>query len=156
MPEKKEKQDIFYVGVTDPIEIRRSILESSKEMVQYLQRYEKFKKVRQEKAEGIAKLRETVRELHSLVRKLKASMPKTELRAKLHKHEEELKALENLKEKQIRKAEKEEASKLVKKAKKAKKEKEAAPAEQPRPALSELEKLEAELGEIEGRLTKLA
>lgn len=143
----EEKEEVFYVGVKDPIEIRRSILESSKEMVQYLQRAERFKKVRAEKSEQIAKLKETTHEITKLVRKLKAALPKTKLRARLHKHEEEIRKKVIVKElKEV----KEEAK--VKKKKVPVKEEE----EEKKKPMTELEKLETELGEIESRLTKLA
>jgi hypothetical protein len=141
---KEEKEEVFYVGVKDPIEIRRSILESSKEMVQYLQRAERFKQVRAEKEEQIASLKETMKQISTLVRKLKSSLPKTKLRAELHKHEEIVK--------------KEEVEKVIAEAQKkaeAMPKKESAPKKQEKPT-SELEKLEAELSEIESRLTKMS
>ena len=147
----KEKNDgVFYVGVKDPIEIRRSILESSKEMLQYLQRAEKFKEVRKEKTEQIVKLKETMNDVHVLVRKLKAHLPKTGLRSKTPK---EIKfEVHKIEAKEKAKEHKEEEKQKPKKHHHHKKkvEAEAAPKE-----ASELEKLEAELGEIENRLTKL-
>jgi multidrug efflux pump subunit AcrA (membrane-fusion protein) len=135
MPAEKE-ESVFYVGIKDPIEIRRSLLESAKEMLQYLQRAEKFKEVRREKEVQISKLKETVQEIQSLVRKLKSELPKAGLRA-VPPHEEHKK-------------------KAVKKKTKAVKEEKAAPVKVEKPKeMTELEKLEAELGEIEGRLTKL-
>lgn len=132
---QEEKEEVFYVGVKDPIEIRRSLLESSKEIVQYLQRAERFKATRTEKAEQIAKLKQTMREITSLTRKLKTALPKTQIRARLHKHEEKI-----LKE-EVKEVEKEAVEKEEVKEK---------PAE-----MTELEKLESELGEIESRLTKM-
>ena len=88
MPEKKGEEETFYVGIKDPIEIRRSILESSKDIVQYLQRAERFKAIRAEKAEQLAKLKETVRELQSLVRKIRAALPRTKLRTSLYERKE--------------------------------------------------------------------
>lgn len=127
----KEEESVFYVGMRDPIEIRRSLLESSKEMLQYLQRFEKFKSVRKEKEKETAKLKETIKEIQTLVRKLKAELPKTGLRAK-----------ERPKPKKVKKAPaKEESLPVV--------------VEKPK-EMSELEKLESELGEIEGRLTDLS
>ena len=70
---QEEKEEVYYVGVKDPIEIRRSLLESSREIVQYLQRSERFKGTRSEKAEELAKLKETMREINSLMRKLKTA-----------------------------------------------------------------------------------
>lgn len=138
---EEEKEEVYYVGVKDPVEIRRSLLESSREIVQYLQRAERFKATRSEKAEEFAKLKETMRELNSLMRKLRTALPKTKIRARLHKHEEEV-LKEELIEKNI------EAAKEKGKVEEEKiKEKPA--------GISELEKLEAELGEIESRLTKM-
>jgi len=136
---KEKKESVFYVGMKDPIEIRRSVLESSKEALQYLQRFERFKEVRKEKAEQRAKLREIVSEINGLVRKLKAALPETGLRGKISPklHKEEQKKEKKPKEA----AEKRAASKIE--------------SEKPK-EMSELEKLEAELGEIEKRLTKLS
>ena len=138
---QEEKEEVFYVGVKDPIEIRRSLLESSKEIVQYLQRAERFKATRTEKAEQIAKLKQTMREITSLTRKLKTALPKTQIRARLHKHEEEV-----LKEELI--------EKNIEAAKEKDKVEEEEIKEKPA-GMSELEKLETELGEIESRLTKM-
>ena len=144
MPEKKEDDEVFYIGIKDPIEIRRSLLESSKETVQYLQRFERFKQVRAEKTNEIKKLKEMMHDIHVLVKKLKSALPKTKLRAKLHRHEEEVEAV----------AVKNVVKKTAKK-KKAKKVEEVIEEEEPKKPATELEKLEEELGEIEGRLTKL-
>ena len=43
MPKEKEEESVFYVGMKDPIEIRRSLLESSKEMNELVQ--EKMEKL---------------------------------------------------------------------------------------------------------------
>jgi DNA topoisomerase VI subunit B len=133
MPKEKE-ESMFYVGMKDPIEIRRSLLESSKELLQYLQRAERFKAVRKEKTVQIGELREMMKEIQALVRKLKSSLPKTGLRAV--------------------------AAKPRPKKAAAKKE---TPKSKPTPVIvekpremTELERLEAELGEIEGRLGKLS
>ncbi|MEE9525277.1 MAG: hypothetical protein V3V78_01575 [Candidatus Woesearchaeota archaeon] len=135
MPKEKE-ESMFYVGMKDPIEIRRSLLESSKEALQYLQRFERFKEVRKEKEAEIIKLKEAMKDILALVRKLKTELPKSGLRAKPHKAAPKPKKT----------AAKKEAPKEV-----------APPIEVEKPReMSELEKLEAELSEIEGRLTKLS
>lgn len=149
-----KEEDVFFVGVEDPIELRRSILESSKDLLQYLQRFEKFKEVRMEKQEQLLKLSAVGEEIRKLVRKLKAELPKTRIRARLHKHEEAMK----------KKAAAEKRKKKAKVAKKAKKKVKKAPP-RPKPAvkpaapapkpMTDLEKLEAELGAIESRLTRM-
>jgi len=40
---EKENEDIFFVEVGNPEEVKRNILESLKEIVESLQRFEKFK-----------------------------------------------------------------------------------------------------------------
>ena len=153
---KAKEDDVFFVGVQDPIELRRSILESSKDLLQYMQRFEKFKEVRMEKQEQFIKLGEVTAEIAKLVRKLKTELPKTHIRARMHKHEEEVKkAAAKKKAKKKAKATKK-AKKTAKKAPprpKAKPEIKIKPA--PEKPLTDLEKLEAELGAIETRLTKM-
>jgi len=148
MPKKeKEKEESFYVGIKDPIEMRRSILESSKELVEYMQRSERFKSIRAEKTEHIEKLKSTIKELKKLVKKAKVALPKTKLRTMLHEREKRLKMEQSAKEKaelkktKIKAAVKEE-KKIVEKVEEKKE-------------MTELEKLESELSEIEGRLSRL-
>ncbi|MBW2996513.1 hypothetical protein KY332_04405 [Candidatus Woesearchaeota archaeon] len=133
MPKEKEEQ-VFYVGIKDPLEIRRSMLESSKELLQYLQRFEKFKAVRKEKAEQTAKLKGVMKEITTLVKQLKSNLPKTGLRAAKHKEKPKPKKVTVA-------APKKEAPKVE--------------VEKPK-EMTELEKLESELSEIEGRLTGLS
>lgn len=135
---KKKEPEIFFVGVEDPIELRRSILESSKEIVQYLQRFERFKKVRSEKASEIVKLRIQTKEINKLVRQLKLLLPKTKLRRKVPKPEEP----KEIKRTPIMEEEIEPVKIPIPKI-------EAKP-------MSDIEKLEAELSEIEDRLGKLS
>ena len=140
----KGEEEAFYVGVKDPIEIRRSLLESSKEAVQYLQRAERFKAIRTEKSEHISKLKGTVKELQRLVRKLKTVLPKTKLRTILHEKEKKLKR-EAIKKKVKSEAVKKQT--VVKEEVAVKEEKK---------EMTELEKLESELGAIESILSTLS
>ena len=76
------RDDIFYVHLSEPIEIRKSILEGSKQLVQLLQRYEKIKTMRVQKTEQISKLKKIFQEITVLMNKLKQELPKTKLRIK--------------------------------------------------------------------------
>jgi DNA repair exonuclease SbcCD ATPase subunit len=88
---KQKDEDAFFVGVRDPVEVRRTILEASREAVHFLQRYERLKKVREEKLALVDQLRADVKELRALVNKLKRSLPKTHMRVKLKKeHKQDL------------------------------------------------------------------
>jgi len=71
-----KEEDVFFVGIKDPIEVRRNLLESTRDIVQTLQRFERFKQVREEKQQEVVRLREQVREISKLVNKLKSLLPK--------------------------------------------------------------------------------
>ena len=129
--EKKEEKDIFYVEVREPNEVRRNILESLKDIVESLKRFEKFKEAGKEKIHNINKLRGDIKELNKLVTNLKNALPESKLR--------DIKIKPVLSE-----------GKKTKKRKHKKKEE----VEEKRPA-KELERLESELGSIEEKLQSL-
>jgi hypothetical protein len=140
-PAAKKEEELFFVGISDPIELRRSVLESSKDLLHYLSRFEKFKNVRNEKAEYVAQLNDVTAEIKKLVNKLRTALPQTKLRAQLHKREEK-----------VAKA----AAEKVKARKRVEKQATLAPRPMPKKKpTTDLEKLEAELSAIEGRLTKM-
>lgn len=173
MKKTSEKEEVFFVGVQDPLEVRRNILEVSKEMVQFLQQHEKLKTMRNEKEESIKRLKEDVRQLKLYISKLRQVLPKTKLRVQLHKEHEifkcercdkEFKSAQNL-----TKHRKTHGSKKVKKikavAKKAPMKKAASKETQvklappvmakPKP-MTDIEKLESELADIENKLGRLS
>ncbi|MBI4440831.1 hypothetical protein HY639_01565 [Candidatus Woesearchaeota archaeon] len=134
--ETKKEKEIFFVGVKEPLEIRRNILEASREMVLLLQMYEKFKTVREEKRRAMESLRQQVRDIAVMVSRLKRHLPKTNLRAV---------PLEEI-EKPVHKKEP-----VLEKVVEIKREEKALAHE-----LTEIEKLEAELASIEQKLNTLA
>jgi len=79
--DKTARDDILFVGITQPIEVRRNLLECSKVMVQGLQRYQRSLALRERKLEQVERLRVNLRELTILVQKLRRLLPKTDLRA---------------------------------------------------------------------------
>jgi len=137
----RKKEEALYVGVQSPIELRKVILEATRDAVEMLQNYEKFRAVKEEKVKTVAQLQDQIKELARLINKLKLELPKIDVRIKLHKEEEMIEA-----EKRVAK----EAGKPKKKTVKSK---EAVPKRTKE--LSELEKLEAELTNIEQRLGKV-
>ena len=78
---EKDDQDVFYVNLNDPVELHRSILESTKHVLSNLKRYEAFKKVRTYKVEYLMQLKHVMGEINLLVNRLNREMPKTGLRA---------------------------------------------------------------------------
>jgi len=78
----EEKKEIFYVGLKDPTEVRRNLLEASREIVIFLRTYENFKRVRIQKIEEIDKLKLLIQEVTRVLNKLRRELPKTRLREK--------------------------------------------------------------------------
>jgi hypothetical protein len=69
------------VQVADPITLRKDMLESLREVIIFMQGYEKFRALQEEKIVLFASLRGTLKELNYLVdAKLKKYMPKGKLR----------------------------------------------------------------------------
>lgn len=75
------KEEGFFVGINNPIDVRRNILECSREMIKTLQSIEKIGVIRVEKVKRIQQLKTVARELDLLVTKLRNNLPKTHLRA---------------------------------------------------------------------------
>ena len=126
---KEQDNEVFFVQVRDPAEVRRDILESLKDILELLQRFEKFKQKRHEKLQRILHLRKLVKDAHKLMGNMKLRLPQTNLRGVAPS----------------------EAPKPVKKAAKKKEAKEV-PKKEPRKEKTELERLEEELSAIESKL----
>ncbi len=138
-----EQEQVFFVKVREPDEVKKNLLESLRDIVESMHRFEKFKEIRQEKLKNITKLREDVKELIKLHSNLKAALPESKLRVSLRPFKKK-----KQKVKKKKKTTKKEAKKIIKQL-----EKEERPREQK--PISELEKLESELSAIEGRLSTL-
>lgn len=73
--------DVFYVGIPDPKEVRRYVLESSKSMIDILKRYEELKAVREEKLEVQIEYDQNMKQVLLLCNRLKKEFP--EITAKM-------------------------------------------------------------------------
>jgi len=98
---KENPNDVFYVGIRQPTELRRGVLGCSKKIIQSLKRYENLRRMREEKMEQISKLKRTISEISFLTGKLRSSLPQTKLRA-LDKQRKEAIAKTNKQKKIIR------------------------------------------------------
>jgi len=78
----EDEKDVFHVGIQNPADMRRAVLESSKEVIYSLQRFEKIQALRTEKARLSFKLKNQIAELVQIINLLKRELPKTKLRAK--------------------------------------------------------------------------
>jgi len=126
----KESGDILFVEVHQSDEVRRNILESLKDIVENLQRFEKFKETRKEKIEHINELGKIIKDINKIIPNLKNSLPETKLRA-VSKSKASVRKKVIVKEKRSP----EEVAK--------------------RKPITELQKLESELGDIESKLQSL-
>lgn len=78
---KKEKKP-FFVGINDPVFIRRSALLSSKNLIDCLKKYEGLVDLRLRKQNYLVEFKRVVDELLVLNRKLRSHLPKMHLRGK--------------------------------------------------------------------------
>ena len=75
------EDELFFVGIRDPIEMRKELLTSSKNLIDSLKRYEAYKSVKDEKQQHILELKHVFDELMVLNRKLRGKLPRTPLKA---------------------------------------------------------------------------
>jgi uncharacterized C2H2 Zn-finger protein len=150
---QKESGSLFYVGIRDPTEVHRMILECARDSIHLLQQHEKVKAIREEKIQTVVKLDMEVKQLRTLVNKLKVHFPVTKFHVNIpnHHHAPVLKCTVC---QRVFGSQKQLSQHLVThKAKKVRKEE---PAEtQPKKKVkvgSDLEQLEKELSDIEGTL----
>jgi len=74
------EEEPLYVGIFDPVDLRRDLLNSSKVIITSLRKYEQFVAVRDEKTRYMAALAKTFREISALNRRLMQLMPKTKIK----------------------------------------------------------------------------
>ena len=132
---KEQGSELFFVEVRDPGEVRRNILETLKEILATMQRFEKFKQMRHQKLDNIHKLRALLRQANRMIGDLKSKLPQTDLKAVVIREQKP----------QAEKAWKQNAQNSKQKPQEKPKKKE----------LTELERLESELSAIEGKLKNL-
>ncbi len=77
----------FFVGIKETSDLKRAILESTRDTVVFLQRYENFNKIKKEKNEAINELKKMVKEISSVVADLKRKLPESELHKRLNADE---------------------------------------------------------------------
>jgi len=123
----KKEEDPLFVGITNADELRRSVLECSKDILESLRSYEKFKSLKEEKLKLIHQFRSDVKEVAKLINAIKGSLP-------------------NVREDIIKKPE----------AKKVKDERIKTIRVEKPIQRTELERLEEELDEIEGKLNSIS
>ena len=74
------ENELFYVGIRDPIEIRKELLTSSKNLIDSLRRYESYKDLKEQKLRFTIELKRTFDELLVLNKKFRNHLPKVPVR----------------------------------------------------------------------------
>ena len=86
---KKEIQPDYMVQLTEPKMLRKDLLESLREVIIFMQGYEKFRKIQEEKVAMFNSLKLDIKSLNSLINdKLRKYLPKGKLRAVLPQQKE--------------------------------------------------------------------
>lgn len=75
----KTKNQEFYIEIEDSVELRRQMLETSKELIGILQQYEEIKNIENQKIQEIENFRSTLKEIAADIVRLKSLMPKVKL-----------------------------------------------------------------------------
>ncbi len=68
----------FFIKIDDPAEFRKTILYSVRDMIKVLQRYERVKELRVHKAELVANLKHTTKEIQGIIADLESKLPDVE------------------------------------------------------------------------------
>jgi len=72
-------EEIYYVNIKSSHDLRRGILETSKQVIEALHKYEKFKKFRADRIRALEELILNFREINELAAQIKVDMPKIKL-----------------------------------------------------------------------------
>src|SRR3990172_7282455 len=75
------ENELFFVGIRDPIELRKELLTSSKNLIDSLRRYEAYKDVKEEKLRHVMELKRVFDELLVMNKKLRNKMPHIPIKA---------------------------------------------------------------------------
>lgn len=135
----KHHEPEYMVQISEPTALRKDVLESLREIIIFMQGYERFRKIQEEKVLAITALRTQIRQLHQLLEmQMRKYLPPGKLHAVLPQ-----KAKEETETHQGEDTDGPDDQPLLRKASVA--------AEPPLPP-TDLEELESELRNIEGQL----
>jgi len=74
------KEEAFFVGIKDPVEIRKELLLGSKDIIASLRKYDRFSAFREEKQKYSEQLKRVMDEILVLNKRLRTHLPKTPLK----------------------------------------------------------------------------
>ncbi len=67
--------ELFFINIPDPKEVRKNLLESSQQIVEGMKSYEKYKKIKAEKLKKIEALKAMTGQIRENAGKLRACLP---------------------------------------------------------------------------------
>ena len=73
-----KKQNVFYVGIKNNVDIRRNLLEASKDLVELMRGYEKIAELKEKRIEKTKQLKGFSRDIAKLCGQLKLALPSIE------------------------------------------------------------------------------
>ena len=108
-------EDSLFIRIDDPVEFRKSLLESSRNIVHGLQAYERIKVLRVQKLEMMAQLRDVMKDVSSLSNRLNGQLPAVEIKQPEKRAAEKKAVKPAKKEQEVKKKETTKAADVVKK-----------------------------------------
>lgn len=75
-------ENIFYVGVKNPVELRRSLLEASKDVLELMKRYDHIMELKQKRLQKVNQLKDISRDITKQCSKLRLALPSVDSVAK--------------------------------------------------------------------------
>jgi len=81
-------EEEYYVNIREPADSRRKLLETSRQVVLALQKYENFKLKKARKHDLTDRLRKNFREINELIARLRKEMPQVKIRKRTSAPEE--------------------------------------------------------------------
>lgn len=73
----KKEEKVFYVGIKEPLDLRRNLLESSKMIITSLQKHQKFTDIKLKKMGYVGELKRLIKEIKKLNNSLNSKLPST-------------------------------------------------------------------------------
>ena len=97
------EEEVYYVNVREPRDTRRKILETSRQVVLALQKYENYKLRRIKKIDYMNSLRKNLKEINDLIARLKKELPQVKIKKRPTSNEAETKPVKKTVKKQASK-----------------------------------------------------
>lgn len=88
---KEEGPELYFVQLTENSKIRRNILESLKQILEFSHSYEKLKVLAHQKLDHSNRLKQSIREINKMVFDLRQKLPQANVRLETEKQKESIK-----------------------------------------------------------------